>query len=94
MNTLGIIGCGAMGSAIARSLEGAVYLYDSDLEKARSLASEGKRTQLASLQELMQKSDCLLFAVKHQILATLYGQLRELGSAVKKWICIAAGVSL
>nr|WP_321298467.1 pyrroline-5-carboxylate reductase [uncultured Sphaerochaeta sp.] len=94
MNTLGIIGCGAMGSAIARSLEGAVYLYDSDLEKARSLASEGKRTQLASLQELMQKSDCLLIAVKPQILATLYGQLRELGSADKNWISIAAGVSL
>jgi len=94
VKTLGIIGCGAMGSAIARSLEGAVFLYDSDTEKARALASEGKRTALASLEELFEKSDCLLIAVKPQILSTLYGQLRELGSASKHWISIAAGVPL
>ena len=94
MKTLGIIGCGAMGSAIAQSLQDSVLLYDSDVEKARSLEKQGKRTAVASLKELMKRSDCLLIAVKPQILATLYDQLREHGSAEKTWISIAAGVSL
>ncbi|MEA4860318.1 MAG: pyrroline-5-carboxylate reductase [Sphaerochaeta sp.] len=94
MKTLGIIGCGAMGSAIAQSLQGSVLLYDSDVEKARSLEKQGERTAVPSLQELMKMSDCLLIAVKPQILATLYDELRELGSADKSWISIAAGVSL
>ncbi|NLK04940.1 MAG: NAD(P)-binding domain-containing protein, partial [Spirochaetales bacterium] len=90
MKTLGIIGCGAMGSAIAQSLQDSVLLYDSDVEKARSLEKQGKRTAVASLKELMKRSDCLLIAVKPQILATLYDQLREHGSAEKTWISIAA----
>jgi len=93
MKTIGIIGCGVMGSAIARTLSKEGYVYDVDPERARAL-SEGTRFAVAeSLTSLVEKSDVLLLAVKPQTLNSLYATLREAGSSSKRWISIAAGVS-
>ncbi|MGE4454151.1 MAG: pyrroline-5-carboxylate reductase [Sphaerochaeta sp.] len=95
MGTLGIIGCGNMGGAIAKSLKRDVFVYDSDLEKARELCEGTNHIQVSdSLQSLFNSCSTLLIAVKPQILSSLYPQLRFLGSAEKRWISIAAGIPL
>ncbi|MGE4583884.1 MAG: pyrroline-5-carboxylate reductase [Sphaerochaeta sp.] len=94
MQQLGIIGCGNMGGAIAKSLGRDVLVYDSDQAKAQAFAKEAGLVAVASLKELFSQSSCLLLAVKPQILPSLYPELRALGSDQKAWISIAAGVPL
>lgn len=95
MKKIGIIGAGNMGSAIARALSSEkdwhVAVYDTDMSKLEGL---GDCTIAKSLQELLQSEDLLLLAIKPQVLPSLYPLLRNLGSRQKKWISIAAGVSL
>ncbi len=95
MGTIGIIGCGNMGGAIAKSLKRDVIVYDSDLNKARELVQGTNHIEVSdSLQSLLCSCSTLLIAVKPQILSSLYSQLRSLGSAEKRWISIAAGIPL
>ncbi len=69
-NTVGIIGCGNMGGAIARGVvsRGAfssdeVYVYDQDQVKAAKLASE-IGCQPGDLSQMVRTSEILLIAVK------------------------------
>ena len=90
---VGIIGCGAMGSAIARTLSDEGIVYDIDRERARSVA-EGTKFRVAdSLEEAVRECDLLLLAVKPQTLSDIYPVLMDSGSGEKRWISIAAGVS-
>ncbi|MDY0289825.1 MAG: pyrroline-5-carboxylate reductase [Sphaerochaeta sp.] len=95
MNKIGIIGTGNMGSAIATALATEkgwqVSAYDSDRTKTEAL---GGCSVASSLEELIQGSDILVLAVKPQVLPALYPVLRKGGSRQKRWISIAAGVSL
>jgi len=95
MKKIGIIGAGNMGGAIAQALssekEWQVSIFDLDKAKLDSLKD---CTAVNSLEELVQGEDLLLLAVKPQVLPSLYPILRKAGSRQKKWISIAAGVSL
>lgn len=95
MNKIGILGAGNMGSAIALALssgkEWQVSIFDTDRTKLESLTC---CTAAETVDALLQSADLLLLAVKPQVLPSLYPLLRKGGSRQKKWISIAAGVSL
>lgn len=67
---IGIIGCGAIGSALARLIHKKfpreaeiTYLCDRRMEKAQALAREvGKKVQVASLEVLLMRADLVLEA--------------------------------
>ncbi|MGM0431263.1 MAG: pyrroline-5-carboxylate reductase [Spirochaetota bacterium] len=98
MQTIGIIGCGNMGSAIARGIATSsklnldIILFDADSDKAAILASEISAVVADSLHSLQQQSDVTMLAVKPQILPDLYPLLAE--EANQQYISIAAGVSI
>lgn len=94
MQKLGIIGCGNMGGAIARSLPGKAIVYDSDPRKVEDLKKLADIEAASSLEDLLAKVECILLAVKPQILPSLYPLLRKQQSNKKAWISIAAGVPL
>lgn len=95
MKKIGIIGAGNMGGAIALALsaekEWQVSIFDTDKAKLESLPN---CTVATSMEELVQGSELVLLAVKPQVLPSLYPLLRKAGSRQKRWISIAAGVSL
>lgn len=94
MQKLGIIGCGNMGGAIAQSLTDGAIVYDSDTQKVDTLTRFAHIEAASSLQELLDKAQCILLAVKPQVLPSLYPILRQHNSSRKHWISIAAGVPL
>lgn len=93
MRRVGIIGCGVMGSAIARTLHDKGVVYDVDPERARALAKGTKFNVVETLESAVKESDLLLLAVKPQTLPSIYPALVQAGSKDKRWISIAAGVS-
>ncbi len=96
---IGFLGCGNMGSAIARSLMTQkaykVSVYSKG-ESARSFASssEGLAEYFPTLSALIEGNDVIVIAVKPQTLRTMWDELRLSGSAGRKWISLAAGVNL
>ena len=94
MQKLGIIGCGNMGGAIAQSLPDGVVVYDSDQQKMEALTRFAGIEAASSLEDLLDRSQRVLLAVKPQILPSLYPMLRKHNSSEKAWISIAAGVPL
>jgi len=91
MKRIAIIGCGTMGSAIARSLEGGALVYDTLPSQSERLAGVAGITIAPSLAALLNESETVLLAVKPQTLPSLYPALSQHD---KLWISIAAGVSL
>lgn len=95
MNKIGIIGAGNMGGSIAQALseqkDWHVTIFDTDKTKMDTLA---RCTQANSIEDLMGSAELLLLAVKPQVLPSLYPTLLKAGSKQKRWISIAAGVSL
>lgn len=87
-----------MGAAICRAVTNslpdvAITLFDSDVDKAITLASETSSVVASSMQEFQSSTDCTLLAVKPQILSALFPVLSE--DHPDRWyISIAAGVSL
>lgn len=95
MKQIGIIGAGAMGSAIAQALiasqQWEVVVYDTDPNQVSKIQG---CSPASSLEELVSGGDLFLLAVKPQVLPSLFPALREAGSASRRWISIAAGVNL
>lgn len=91
MKRIGIIGCGTMGSAIARSLPDGALVYDSQKNQSERLFGVQGITVASSLAVLLEESETVLLAVKPQVLPSLYPALSRHD---KLWISIAAGVSL
>jgi pyrroline-5-carboxylate reductase len=83
MQKLGIIGCGNMGGAIAQSLPDGAVVYDSDQQKMEVLTRFPGIEAASSLEDLLDRSQRVLLAVKPQILPSLYPILRNT-TAVKK----------
>lgn len=96
---IGFLGCGNMGSAIAKALmtqeKFKVSVYSKG-ESARTFASssEGKAKFCPGLSALIAENDAIVIAVKPQTLRTMWDELRAAGSEGKKWISLAAGVNL
>lgn len=96
METIGIIGCGNMGGAIAKAIslnnQWHVLVYDIRSEQAQMIASQSN-ARACTFDELMKQSSVVILAVKPQVLPDLYETLANKG-ADKRWISLAAGVPL
>ena len=87
MKRIGILGAGAMGSALYTVLSGYnVSIYDRHPEKVQAL---GIRDIPENLQDFIHNLDCLILAIKPQSFATLGQDLSHL-----LIISVMAGVSL
>jgi pyrroline-5-carboxylate reductase len=89
--TIGIIGFGNMGSAIAHRLKGSfkVYIYEKDLNKLRDPAG---MTILGSVEDMLDACQTIIIAVKPQDFDSVLEELR--GKTEKMvLISIAAGIS-
>ena len=95
---IGIIGGGTMGSSIARLLAardfgGTCIIFDRNTERGRVLA-ERSLVVAETLDELMEKSDILILAVKPQSAQELFGQMREKIKPSHLVVSIMAGISI
>ncbi len=101
MKTIGFIGCGNMGSALARAVakgtEKAELLFcDTDIEKAKRLSGE-LNGSYADLSAVTTKSDVIFLGVKPQGMASLaQAMTKDLQNRSKRYVLIsmAAGTSL
>ncbi len=96
--TAGIIGTGNMGNAIIRGIsEGTplkeVLIYDTDRDRLQEIAESGNVSAMGSPEELAQRADIIILAVKPPVITPL---LKQINNHLKKQIVIsvAAGVTL
>jgi len=95
--TLGIIGCGNMGAALATFIprhleEGVLVLYDVDKAKQEGVVRHAGARGASSLEDLFEASDVVLLAVKPQDIDPVLVGMR--GRPGKLIISIAAGITL
>ena len=97
MIRLGVIGAGNMGEAILRGYLNSGYasgaktaVFDLDQQKCQALEKDLGVQVAASLEELIEKSDMLLIAVKPNVCTHLFSEQFERFSG-KAVISIAAG---
>jgi pyrroline-5-carboxylate reductase len=88
---IGVIGCGTMGTALARGLGLPVLCSDAHAESARKLAAETGGQALASNAEVAQRSDLVVLCHKPFQLQTVADQIDGRAKAVAS---ILAGVAL
>ncbi len=91
---IGIIGCGNMGSAIARELallksEFSVFAFDKEKDKLTGIPGVGIAKDA---RDLLEKSDTIIFAVKPQDFNYVLKEVKK-NDGNKLIISIAAGIS-
>jgi len=96
MKSLGILGCGNMGTALTISAarthqELKIYLYDIDTEKSAALANKTWGEVCSDIESLFVNSEAILIALKPDILLQV---IRGHRCNDKLFISIAAGISL
>ena len=98
MTSLGVIGCGNMGSAILKGLADVQDLVlngmDMDRERLAALAGEIGVKPCQTPRELVEKSDYIILAVKPHQIPELLKQLAPRLRPGQTLVSIAAGVSL
>jgi len=93
--TVGIVGCGNMGAALAMRLpQGAVLVHDVETAKQAGLVRRAGAnvSAAACLADLVEASDIILIAVKPQDIDPVLAAVR--GRPEKLVISIAAGITL
>jgi pyrroline-5-carboxylate reductase len=95
--TIGIIGCGNMGSALTENLAkswgaGSIFVFDKDALKQNALVKHFYVSGVLALRELADSSDAIVIAVKPQDIDEVLEALR--GRRDKLVISIAAGMTL
>lgn len=93
---IGIIGCGNMGSAIARRLsnEHQLYLYDHQREKSRHLEEQRCGNACKSLAHAISSSEILILAVKPQNLTSVAAEIKNSLQENKVIVSLLAGTTL
>lgn len=97
----GFIGTGNMGTALIKGYLTAhpaeqknLFAYDKDAEKLQVLADQLGITPCASLEELMNKADSVVLAVKPGIFDSLLPDLGKIYQPHQVLVSIAAGISI
>lgn len=101
MKTIGFIGCGNMGSALARAVaqkseQGALLFCDTDVEKAKMLSKE-LDGEVVALPAVTAKSDILFLGVKPQGLSSLAQNMKptlQARETAPVLVSMAAGIDL
>ncbi len=89
------IGCGNMGSALARATSGEIFLYDKNETSAMALADKIGAKLVHSAAEAARSADYLFLGVKPNILPSVLKELSsELADAKCTLVSMAAGVSI
>ncbi|MFH0935337.1 MAG: pyrroline-5-carboxylate reductase [Candidatus Omnitrophota bacterium] len=92
MKTIGIIGFGNMGSAIAKRLDRPLSVFDVDTLKTSNLRDTIRVVLSAAL--VVQESEVIILAVKPQDVASLLDSIRKPAEGKDKlFISIAAGIT-
>ncbi|GBG97034.1 pyrroline-5-carboxylate reductase [Lactococcus termiticola] len=97
MKSIGFIGLGKMSTVIIAGLDKEAYqIFASgrDFEKTKKEAGELGITALAGPQEVLEKSDIIILAVKPQVLPAVLSSMSPQLSADKIIVSIAAGLTL
>jgi pyrroline-5-carboxylate reductase len=94
--TIGIIGCGHMGAAIATRLAGhnRVCLYDRNVFKTDEISKKAKVIVCQTFEDLLQRSKYIILAIKPQNLEELAMHLKPLVLDHHVIISILGGVTL
>ncbi len=100
-NNIGLIGCGAMGSALAKGIvqkvdidPSSVYLYDINSERLEELVAELKTAGNGSLDELVTKCRVVFICVKPQDIESLLYSIRDKVQQGQIFASIAAGITI
>ncbi len=100
-NRIGLIGCGEMGSALARGMikaggidPSAVYVYDLNKEREALLADELSCNKAETLEIMVPKCRFLFIAVKPQDAGDLLSSIKSLIYRDQIIISIAAGITI
>lgn len=98
---IGLIGCGAMGTAMARGMikkggvdPAAVQVYDLSRERREKLAQELQLTAAAELSAMLLHCRHIFIAVKPQDMAALLDTIRPLVKPHQLVTSIAAGITI
>lgn len=94
--TVGIIGCGQMGSSLALKL-GEVYslvLCDRSFSKAEAVAAQAKARAVQNLEDVAKEAEIILIAVKPHDAASVSARLRTYLKPTHLIISILAGMSI
>jgi pyrroline-5-carboxylate reductase len=99
-NKIGIIGCGNMGSTIAKGLikknlfnNRDVFICDKDKKKVAQLRKEIKATSMCPSSELAKKADIIILAVKPKDFDRILKKIARMVGTKKLVISVAAGIS-
>ncbi len=100
-NNIGLIGCGAMGSALVKGMvnmgnidPGTVYLYDLSVDRKKQLASEYNCKVVENLDELIPYCKKIFIAVKPQDTEGLLNSIKPLVQPGQIYISVAAGITI
>jgi pyrroline-5-carboxylate reductase len=98
VNTIGILGTGYMGSALARGLQARepkrkILLFDVEEKKAQTTAAICKGRVAASTEKLIEESGITVIAIKPQQLDDFFEQHGSTGKN-RRFISIAAGTKI
>ena len=99
--TLGLIGCGNMGSAILASLlerkkadSGKVFIHDQDRSKLRRAVSLFRVQAAKNNLDLIKRAEIILLAVKPQDLSRLSSEIRFKIRRDQMFVSILAGTKI
>ncbi len=100
-NNIGLIGCGAMGSAMAKGMiergevdPASIYLYDLNTQRQKDLAYELKAHPAENYGELVETCRHIFIAVKPQDTEGLLYSIRPMIKSDHVIISIAAGITI
>lgn len=98
---LGFIGTGNMGTAMIKSIVKSgkvpaerIFLFDVDKDKLKALCRETGTTAVESSEEVIQKSDVIILAVKPNMVKTVLEPLKGLFNENKLLISVAVGIPI
>lgn len=101
MERIGFIGTGMMGTAMIKGIIGAgivnpsnIHVFDADKQKLQFISSELGVNAESDSRELVGKCDCILLAVKPNIVKTVLDEIKDAFTDDKLLISIAAGIPL
>lgn len=93
---IGIIGCGKMGSGMVKLLSKShrLFLFDRNFEKAARLAEEAKGIAAKSPDEVVQKTELIILAVKPHNLEEIANSIKSNLNDQKLIFSILTGITI